>query len=103
MGFHAAWNFTQGFIWDVPVSGFDVHGLVTARLDGPVLLSGGPFGLEASVIAFVLATALGLFYLKKAIDRGHLEQPWWVRRRLEKRVGIDVDADPDAAAPVVGG
>lgn len=104
MGFHAAWNFTQGFIWDVPVSGFDVHGLVIAKLTGPVLLSGGPFGLEASLIAFVLATALGIFYLKKAIDRGHLEQPWWVRRRqLEKAVGVDVDADSDPAAPVVGG
>jgi hypothetical protein len=82
MGLHAAWNVTQGFIWDVPVSGFDVHGLVTARLDGPALLSGGGFGLEASLIALVLATSLGIFYLKKAIDRGHLEQPWWVRRRL---------------------
>ena len=82
MAFHAAWNFTQGFIWDVPVSGFDVHGVVTANLTGPTLLSGGPFGLEASLIAFVLATALGLFYLKKAVDRGHVEQPWWVRRRL---------------------
>lgn len=103
MGFHAAWNVTQGFIWDVPVSGFPVHGLVTARLDGPVLLSGGAFGLEASLIAFVCATALGLFYLKKAIDRGHLESPWWVRRRLEKRVRVDVDADSDPAAPVVRG
>jgi membrane protease YdiL (CAAX protease family) len=104
MGFHAAWNFTQGFIWDVPVSGFDVHGLVTARLDGPVLLSGGPFGLEASLIAFVCATALGLFYLKKAVDRGHLESPWWVRRRRsQEAVGVDIDADPDAAAPVVSG
>ena len=83
MGLHAAWNVTQGFVWDVPVSGFDVHGLVTARLDGPALLSGGGFGLEASLIALVLATSLGLFYLKKAIDRGHLEQPWWVRRRRQ--------------------
>lgn len=102
MAFHAAWNFTQGFVWDVPVSGFEVHGLVTARLDGPVLLSGGAFGLEASPIALVCATALGLFYLKKAVDRGRVEPPLWVRRRLEKRIGVDVDADPNAAAPVVG-
>lgn len=93
MGFHAAWNFTQGFIWDVPVSGFDVHGVVTARLTGPVLLSGGPFGLEASLIAFVLATALGLYYLKKAADRGHVEQPWWVRRRR-----VDSSAASEIAA-----
>jgi membrane protease YdiL (CAAX protease family) len=81
MGLHAAWNVTQGFVWDVPVSGFDVHGAVTARLDGPALLTGGAFGLEASIIALVCATALGLFYLKKAIDQGQLLQPWWIRRR----------------------
>lgn len=85
MGFHAAWNVTQGFIWDVPVSGFQVHGLVTARLEGPALLSGGQFGLEASPIALVCATALGLFYLKKAVDRGQVEQPWWVRRRVTRQ------------------
>jgi len=81
MGLHAAWNFTQGFIWDVPVSGFPVDGLVTARLDGPPLLSGGTFGLEASLIALVCATALGLFYLAMAVKRGHVVKPWWVRRR----------------------
>ena len=26
IGLHAAWNFTQGFIWDVPVSGVDQNG-----------------------------------------------------------------------------
>ena len=84
MGLHAAWNFTQGFIWDVPVSGFPVDGLVTAKLDGPALLSGGTFGLEGSLIALVCATALGLGYLALAIRRGHLVQPWWVRRKLAR-------------------
>lgn len=77
MGFHAAWNFTQGFIWDVPVSGFDVHGLVNARLDGPVLLSGGPFGLEASLICIVIATLFGLWVLWLAIRKGGVMRPIW--------------------------
>ena len=50
MGLHAAWNFTQGEIFDVPVSGLSEHGLLNAKLSGPALLSGGSFGLEASVI-----------------------------------------------------
>ena len=33
MGIHAAWNFAQGEIFDIPVSGSRVHGLVIARLD----------------------------------------------------------------------
>ena len=35
IGLHAAWNFTQGWIFDVPVSGTDQNGLVEAQLSGP--------------------------------------------------------------------
>jgi CAAX protease family protein len=81
MGLHAAWNFTQGEIFDVPVSGTHVEGLVQARLSGPPLLTGGDFGLEASLIAIVIATAFGLWLLYLAIRKGELMHPMWVRRR----------------------
>lgn len=81
IGLHAAWNFTQGFVWDVPVSGIDQEGLVDARLSGPELLSGGAFGLEASVIAMAIATAAGLWLVARAVRAGQVMQPWWVRRR----------------------
>jgi membrane protease YdiL (CAAX protease family) len=80
IGLHFAWNFTQGFIFDVPVSGTDQDGLVDARLSGPELLSGGGFGLEASVIALTIATAAGVWLVVLAVRRGRLVQPWWVRR-----------------------
>jgi membrane protease YdiL (CAAX protease family) len=79
MGLHAAWNFTQGFLFDVPVSGNDMHGLVQAKLSGPVLLSGGPFGLEASMIGVVLSIPLGAFLILQAVRRGHVVQPMWIR------------------------
>jgi membrane protease YdiL (CAAX protease family) len=81
MGIHAAWNFTQGEIFDIPVSGTKVHGLLVARLSGDPLLTGNGFGLEASIIAIVIATIFGLFLLWLAIRRGELVQPMWVRRR----------------------
>ncbi|MBW0145451.1 CPBP family intramembrane glutamic endopeptidase [Sphingomicrobium clamense] len=81
IGIHFGWNMTQGFVFDVPVSGNDVEGLVTAELSGPELLSGGAFGLEASLIALVLATAAGLWMLKQAMDKGEVMAPWWVRRK----------------------
>ena len=81
IGLHAAWNFTQGEIFDVPVSGMDEHGLVQAKLSGPELLSGGSFGLEASLIALVLATAAGVWLVWLAVKRHGVVQPWWVTRR----------------------
>lgn len=79
MGLHAGWNFTQGEIFDVPVSGIDEHGLVQAKLSGPELLSGGQFGLEGSIIGLTVATALGVWMVARAIKRGHLVQPSWMR------------------------
>lgn len=82
VGIHFGWNVTQGLVWDVPVSGNDVDGLVDARLVGDPLISGGAFGLEASVIALVVAGAAGVWLVKRAVDAGEVMQPWWVRRRL---------------------
>lgn len=105
IGLHAAWNYTQGFLFDVPVSGQDQNGLVVAQLSGPELLSGGRFGLEASLIAVVIATAAGVWLIWLAVKRGEVMQPWWVRRRLaaaasEEAVRVDIDRDADLGAPL---
>jgi uncharacterized protein len=81
MGLHAAWNFAQGEIYDIPVSGTPVHGMVDARLSGPPLLAGNGFGLEASLIAIVVATLFGIWLLWLAVKKGNVIQPRWVRRR----------------------
>jgi len=81
IGLHAAWNFTQGYIFGIPVSGVPENGLTQAKLSGPALLSGGQFGLEASVLALVVATAAGIWLVVLAVRRGELMQPWWVRKR----------------------
>ena len=82
VGLHFGWNVTQGLVWDVPVSGMDVDGLVKARLVGDPLISGGAFGLEASVIALVVGGAAGAWMVWRAVAAGEVMQPWWVRRRL---------------------
>lgn len=81
VGLHFGWNMTQGLVWDVPVSGNDVDGLVNARLVGDPLISGGAFGLEASVIALVVAGGFGVWLVKRAMDKREVVAPWWVRRR----------------------
>lgn len=82
IGLHFGWNFTQGYLWDVPVSGFDVDGLVAARPTGDAIISGGSFGLEASLPALVLATGLGVWFVVHAARRGNIVQSWWTRRRM---------------------
>ncbi|MBL9086614.1 MAG: CPBP family intramembrane metalloprotease [Planctomycetia bacterium] len=77
IGFHFAWNYTQSGIFSGIVSGGDTDpGLVKPVIDGPVLLTGGTFGLEASLTAFVLCTATGIVLLVLAIRRGHLMRPF---------------------------
>jgi uncharacterized protein len=79
IGIHAGWNVTQGLVFDVPVSGFPVEGAVEAVLDGPELLTGGAFGLEASVLALVVATAAGVWMLWQARKGGCWVAPMWKR------------------------
>ncbi|MEO7564531.1 MAG: type II CAAX endopeptidase family protein [Sphingomicrobium sp.] len=79
IGLHAAWNFTQGFIFGVPVSGITATGLVRSELSGPEWLSGGDFGLEASVMALLLATAGGVWMVVQAQRRGLVFGPMWTR------------------------
>ena len=80
IGIHAGWNITQGFIWGVPVSGFEFEGLVQGQLYGPAWKSGGAFGLEASVIALVIAGGAGLWLVWQARKEGRWVAPMWSRR-----------------------
>jgi uncharacterized protein len=80
IGIHAAWNFTQGWVFSVPVSGGEVPlGLLITRREGPDWLTGGDFGLEASVVAMVVATLAGVLMLRRAIKNGELRPPMWRR------------------------
>ena len=79
IGIHAAWNFTQSGVFSVPTSGIAMHGLFVAELSGPPWLTGGAFGVEASVVAVVLCTALGLTLLALAARRGRFIAPFWRR------------------------
>ena len=79
IGIHAAWNFTQGGIFSVAVSGGKTDGLLVATLSGPSWLSGGEFGAEASVVAMLLCTALGAWFLVLSARRGNFVAPFWKR------------------------
>lgn len=80
VGIHAAWNFTQGWVFSVPVSGGEAPlGMLVTRRVGPDWLTGGDFGLEASVIAMIVATVAGIVMLRRAVASGQIRQPMWKR------------------------
>jgi uncharacterized protein len=77
IGIHIAWNFTQGGIFSVAVSGGQSKGLLQSRMTGPDWLTGGKFGAEASVVALVVCAAAGIALIVLAIKRGNVVQPFW--------------------------
>jgi membrane protease YdiL (CAAX protease family) len=86
MGLHAAWNFTQGWIFGLPVSGgHGGTGLLNGRLTGSEWLTGGAFGLEASVPAVIVATTAGAAILIVAIRKGEIVPPMWSDSRRPVR------------------
>lgn len=65
---HFSWNFTMNGIFGLANSGQDLPGLLGPRVSGPVWLTGGATGPEASVLAIGFDLLL-LFLLWKAPDR----------------------------------
>lgn len=70
---HAAWNWAQGSLWGLPVSGARVPAAVPVELRGPALWSGGAFGPEAGLLG-LLAVGVGIMALvvwrgRRAPDR----------------------------------
>jgi membrane protease YdiL (CAAX protease family) len=83
MGLHAAWNFAQGTIYGIPVSGTAADGWLVSTRSGPDWLSGGVFGAEASVIALSVSLLCSLALLAVALRRGSIV-PFRPRARREQ-------------------
>jgi membrane protease YdiL (CAAX protease family) len=76
VGVHAAWNFTQGWVWGASVSGIPVteSWLVSKPKPGASeFLSGGAFGPEASLPAMIVGTLVAIVVLWMAWKKGHFK------------------------------
>jgi membrane protease YdiL (CAAX protease family) len=85
ISFHIMWNFMQVF-YGTPVSGIDEfsrYSFFQSRLQGPDLLTGGPFGPENSIITIILTLIIfGAFYFV-AWKNDRLIAPFW---RIKEQV-----------------
>jgi CAAX protease family protein len=95
IGVHAAWNFTQGYVFGAAVSGGEAGPALAhsvARSDASVLLTGGSFGPEASLPALLVCTSVGVGTLWLA----------WKHNRLNVATGsaTDVRVTPETGSGV---
>ncbi|NOY22098.1 MAG: CPBP family intramembrane metalloprotease [Acidobacteria bacterium] len=81
IGIHISWNFFQGAVLGVNVSGTTAKGLLQAKLEGPELLTGGPFGAEASIITISICLVVGLVFLFLAHRKGNFQKPFWCKKK----------------------
>jgi uncharacterized protein len=82
-GVHFGWNFTEGGIFGAAVSGTTAPGLLKADVTGPVYLSGGMFGVEASVVAITICFLVAMAFLWRAKQKGEFVRPFWKRAVVE--------------------
>jgi hypothetical protein len=78
IGIHIAWNYTMGKIFSGAVSGNTVSsGLFNTSFQGPELLTGGPAGMEGSLIAILVGVAFTVVMLTLAVRQGKIVPLSW--------------------------
>jgi membrane protease YdiL (CAAX protease family) len=64
IGFHFGWNLCLQLFFGTTVSGQEAtFGLFRTELSGPTSLTGGAFGIESSVITYILYSILAILFL----------------------------------------
>lgn len=68
---HFGWNFAQGVLFQVPVSGIKTDGLFDVQVvaSAPTWLTGGQFGIEGSILATVAELCMSLILVRVLLQR----------------------------------
>ncbi|MFZ0706123.1 MAG: CPBP family intramembrane glutamic endopeptidase [Candidatus Korobacteraceae bacterium] len=92
IGLHIAWNFTEGSIFGMSVSGSSSSdsGLLRGTLSGPPILTGGAFGPESSVVAVAVCFVVAVYLLYRTVKLGRIERPAWSRQGVAGAGQIEV-------------
>jgi uncharacterized protein len=80
IGIHMAWNFTQTSVFGIADSGNPGRGLLQAQIEGPAWLTGGEFGIEASLVAVAVCALVAAVFLVLAYRAGRIVKPLWELR-----------------------
>ncbi|MBZ2209646.1 CPBP family intramembrane metalloprotease [Massilia sp. R798] len=72
IGIHIAWNYTLGSVFSIAVSGNESKGFLIGKLSGPEWLTGGTYGLEASLLTLLTLVLAGGVMFQMAHARGNV-------------------------------
>lgn len=81
IGYHISWNFVQGHVLGIAVSGTDREGVSNIVFTGAKWLTGGAFGVEGGA-ACTAALLLGLAYIHFCIKTPLDDQSWTLESGL---------------------
>ena len=86
IGLHFSWNVMQGLVYSIPVSGIPMDGLIEVQVasNKSNLLTGGAFGVEASLITMIIMSAISIYLLKKISSEGQIVQNKLLYKLLSK-------------------
>ncbi len=97
IGIHVAWNYTLGTVFSVAVSGRESRGFVEGTLHGPAWLTGGAYGLEASVLTLIVFLLVGGILLHAAARTGSV-RPYPGKKDPAPHLLREAAAEPGATA-----
>jgi len=105
IGFHFAWNFVQGYIFGLPVSGTDIpsSALLSTTVTGANWLTGGAFGVEGGAVC-TLMIVLGILFIHFCIKAPKNPEDFWrIDGDLPLTQGVaatETDPEIDSATPL---
>jgi len=83
---HFAWNFSEGGIYGAIISGSGLEkSLISSKISGSELLTGGEFGPENSLQAVILGLVVGMLFLWIAKKQKKFVKPFWTRQKIDIR------------------
>ena len=84
IGLHIGWNFTEGSLFGMSVSGSTGHsGVIQGTLSGPDILTGGQFGPEASIVAVAVCLVAAAYFVWRMVKLKLVQPPIWSTAQIE--------------------
>ena len=77
IGLHWGVDFTESTVFGNPTSGHIGSGLLVGRLSGPDILTGGTWGVDASIVMIIICFAVSAYLLWRVVRLNRTEPPIW--------------------------